>query len=320
MHLLCLLAAADGNVVTREQLMEALWPKVIVNENSLTRAVSELRKALATPDQLNVSTTRGTLIETLSKKGYRLNASVHANVDETSVAAIDTRVNAVLANPALHWLPPLRRFPLGKALVISALLLMLPWSIGLMDTPHSSGTVGLAGLSADFQEQLSTRPVLEDRVLTETSALPSGIKWLESLHLQIADNDSSASAWINDASDRTTRLSLLSPGGDLLAVVEEFAGQSQLKLRSLNNPDESWTAFTASSPITHLQWSPLEDGILFTIVDHAQVSTAVLSEQADAYAVGRLMLLDLQTLQVRELYRKEKSAPADSTNHAGSLT
>lgn len=320
MHLLCLLAAADGNVVTREQLMEALWPKVIVNENSLTRAVSELRKALATPDRLQPSTTRCTLIETLSKKGYRLNASVHTSLETSPVVVADASMNAVFAHPTLHWLPPFPRLNIGKALMITALLLMLPWSLGLMKTPPSSAPAGLAGLSAGIRENLSTTPLLEDRVLTETSALPTGVQWLESLHLQIADNDSPASAWINDASDRTTRHSLLSPGGDLLAVVEEFAGQSQLKLRSLNNPDESWTAFTAPSPITHLQWSPLEDGILFTIVEHTQVSAAVLSDQAGAYAVGRLMLLDLQTMQVRELYRREQTAPDDSTHHAGSLT
>lgn len=320
MHLLCLLAAADGNVVTREQLMEALWPKVIVNENSLTRAVSELRKALATPDRLHTSTTRCTLIETLSKKGYRLNARVHTGLETSPVVVTDADFSTVFAHPALHWLPPLPRLHLGKTLLITALLLTLPWSFGLMKTPPSSAPAGLAELSAGIRENLSTKPLLEDRVVTETSALPTGVQWLESLHLQIADNDSPVSAWINDASDRTTRHSLLSPGGDLLAVVEEFAGQSQLKLRSLNNPDESWTAFTVSSPITHLQWSPLEDGILFTIVEHTQVSAAVLSDQADAYAVGRLMLLDLQTMQVRELYRRKQTAPDDLTNHAGSLT
>lgn len=317
MHLLCLLAAADGNVVTREQLMEALWPKVIVNENSLTRAVSELRKALATPDRLHTSTTRCTLIETLSKKGYRLNARVNTSLETSPVVVADANFRTAFAHPALQWLP---RLHLGNALIITALLLMLPWSLGLMKTPPSSAPAGLAELSAGIRENLSTTPLLEDRVVTDTSALPTGVQWLESLHFQIADNDSPVSAWINDASDRTTRHSVLSPGGDLLAVVEEFAGQSQLKLRSLNNPDESWTAFTVSSPITHLQWSPLEDGILFTIVEHTQVSAAVLSDQADAYAVGRLMLLDLQTMQVRELYRREQSAPNDLTNHAGSLT
>ena len=66
MELLCHLAGSGGEVLGRERLVGLLWPKVIVNENSLTRAVSELRKGLALPG----SEVR--YIETISKRGYRL--------------------------------------------------------------------------------------------------------------------------------------------------------------------------------------------------------------------------------------------------------
>ena len=46
-NLLCYLAANSERVLSREQLVNELWPRVTVNENSLTRAVSELRKHTA---------------------------------------------------------------------------------------------------------------------------------------------------------------------------------------------------------------------------------------------------------------------------------
>jgi DNA-binding winged helix-turn-helix (wHTH) protein len=44
--LLRLLVSRPGELVTKEELLEALWPGVFVTENSLTRAVSDLRQAL----------------------------------------------------------------------------------------------------------------------------------------------------------------------------------------------------------------------------------------------------------------------------------
>lgn len=65
--LLCLLAANADRVLSREELVEQIWPRVIVNENSLTRAVSELRKQLQFADS-NLPN----YIETIPKRGYRL--------------------------------------------------------------------------------------------------------------------------------------------------------------------------------------------------------------------------------------------------------
>ena len=67
MKLLCVLAHRQGEVLTREQLDDLLWPDSIVNENSLTRAISELRRKLTLS-----SASASVFIETIPKKGYRL--------------------------------------------------------------------------------------------------------------------------------------------------------------------------------------------------------------------------------------------------------
>ena len=76
MHLFCFLAANPGRTLSRGDLITELWPQVIVTENSLTRAVSELRKHLGAVGGGAVK------IETVPKKGYRLIAEQSANASK----------------------------------------------------------------------------------------------------------------------------------------------------------------------------------------------------------------------------------------------
>ncbi len=63
--LLCLIRA-EGRVVSREALLESVWADVVVNEEVLTRAVSELRTLLG-----DVGRPRR-YVATIPRKGYRL--------------------------------------------------------------------------------------------------------------------------------------------------------------------------------------------------------------------------------------------------------
>src|ERR1700722_12467324 len=65
--LLCLLTQA-GQVVTKEDLLEAVWPGTAVVDGSLATAVSKLRKALGDMDSA--------VLLTVPKVGYRLGVPV----------------------------------------------------------------------------------------------------------------------------------------------------------------------------------------------------------------------------------------------------
>src|SRR4051794_31784310 len=66
--LLLLLAESQGRVLTKQELMKALWPDTFVQEANLTFQMSTLRKALGE---------EGTpWIETVPKHGYRFTAAV----------------------------------------------------------------------------------------------------------------------------------------------------------------------------------------------------------------------------------------------------
>lgn len=80
-ELLTFLAQRPGEVVSREELLTALWPGVIVGDNALTQSVAKLRKALGD------TTREPTYIQAISKRGYRLIAQVEQSGGEARPSA-----------------------------------------------------------------------------------------------------------------------------------------------------------------------------------------------------------------------------------------
>src|SRR5580698_10207840 len=85
-ELLIALVQAAGTVLTREELLQRLWPDTVVEDGSLTSDISLLRKALGGDPK-----SQG-FIETLPKRGYRFVASVKRSASQ----APDSRVDRVM--------------------------------------------------------------------------------------------------------------------------------------------------------------------------------------------------------------------------------
>jgi DNA-binding winged helix-turn-helix (wHTH) protein/alpha-beta hydrolase superfamily lysophospholipase len=68
--MLCALVELHGTLVPKRDLMNRIWPQTTVEENSLDRNISALRKALGD------KTARPQYIETVPRKGYRFVADV----------------------------------------------------------------------------------------------------------------------------------------------------------------------------------------------------------------------------------------------------
>ena len=88
MDVLLRLAANPGTAVSRETLLNDVWPRRMVNDEVLSRAIAELRTALG-DDPKNQR-----YIETLPKVGYRLVAAVAMSV-ATSVAKATAKAKAI---------------------------------------------------------------------------------------------------------------------------------------------------------------------------------------------------------------------------------
>ena len=89
-EVLCHLVAERGRVVSKEALLEAVWPGVIVTEDSLTQCIHQVRQALGEDAP--------GLLRTLPKRGYLLEEA------ENSTDPFSARANATGARrAAARW-------------------------------------------------------------------------------------------------------------------------------------------------------------------------------------------------------------------------
>lgn len=117
MEVLSLLASRPGEVLSRDELLDAVWAGADVHEHPLNRAISELRKTLGDDPA------RPRYIETIRKRGYRLIAPV---------------------GPAPHFPTAGRRRPRYLVPGIAAAVLLAGaslWFFGTTSSPSADGAV-----------------------------------------------------------------------------------------------------------------------------------------------------------------------------------
>jgi DNA-binding winged helix-turn-helix (wHTH) protein len=98
MAVLAELARHRGRVVSRQELLDTIWPDVVVTEYTLNRCIYRLRRAL---DSIagNAAGTGSELIETLPKRGYRL----LAEVGNAPAQDLPIPIEPVAAPPAIPY-------------------------------------------------------------------------------------------------------------------------------------------------------------------------------------------------------------------------
>jgi adenylate cyclase len=82
--LLAVLVRNPRRTLSRDELLDTVWPGVTVTEESVTQCVREVRRAIGDPD--------GHLLRTVARRGYRLDLGV------VPVALADDRVTAALTS------------------------------------------------------------------------------------------------------------------------------------------------------------------------------------------------------------------------------
>ena len=69
-----------GRLVTKDELIKAVWPNVIVTDESLARCISEVRQAIADADQK--------IIKTVPRRGYRFSIPVWQHPGDADTATV----------------------------------------------------------------------------------------------------------------------------------------------------------------------------------------------------------------------------------------
>ena len=82
MAVLVFLADGNGEVITRDEVMDGVWPGMEVTDDVLTQSIVELRKALG--DEAK----NPRIIETIPRVGFRLIASIRPAKDDSSLAPL----------------------------------------------------------------------------------------------------------------------------------------------------------------------------------------------------------------------------------------
>ena len=301
--LLCHLAAHQGKVVERDTLVALLWPRVIVNENSLTRAVSELRK------QLTVSAeTRINYIETIPKRGYRLVVPVIVPMTEPVTARVSAAQPTVTLNAdhreastavsapgylqSIHNLQ--KSAPAAFALTLVLTFLLHLDSLSRQPEPASFRDEIIS--TADRSE-IGGKVVLSDA--------NSDDKLGAEIDKVLLSRDESRFAYVQY--DHTGSTIMLGDMGALETAEVISEGDNDYKPAAL---------FNSKDILFNLAWSPIGDALLFASKP-AMTTTAWFDPKLKP--VAKLYSLDLDTLEV-SLLVEQSPAEMDPTSSEMSLT
>ena len=218
MEVLLALAQRAGQAVSREELLAAVWPGVVVGDEALTQSIIKLRRALGDNPR------SPSYIETISKRGYRLIAPVGAAAPRARLPrlAVAAAVAAVLAGAGLHYAYQLHAPAAAEqasALDKSLTVTLLPFqTVG-----DAAEEAYLArGIAADLSTDLARLPGV--RLISPTSDAAKAARYLVSgsvqrdagslrVNVRLVDATSGAQIW----SQRYDRRF-----GDLFAVQGEI--------------------------------------------------------------------------------------------------
>jgi len=175
-YLLLHLARNVGKPLSRDDLMETVWPNLVVGDEALTSAINKLRKAFADDSH------HPEVIETIPKVGYRLIASVEFIPAENTADTPGRTANLAQSKYSGHH----RVYIAVSAAFIIILILMTsaPWfsteqeegeSTFLLDETLLSDKPSIAvlafeNLSAEADQEYFSRGIAED-IITDLSQL-----------------------------------------------------------------------------------------------------------------------------------------------------
>jgi len=169
-QLLAALARANGNVVSKAELIDAAWPRAVVEESNLTVQVGALRKLLRTPAD------GGEYIATVARVGYRL--SVPVSLREEAAAPIATPSIAVLPLVNLSGDPEQEYFADGVTEDIIMALSRFRW-FQVIGRSASFAFKEFHGGARDVAHKLNVRYVLEGSVRRSPSLVRISVQLVD---------------------------------------------------------------------------------------------------------------------------------------------
>jgi DNA-binding winged helix-turn-helix (wHTH) protein/Tfp pilus assembly protein PilF len=124
------LVKAGGRLVTKEELMEAVWPDTHVEQGNLTQNISALRRALGDSK----------FIETVPTRGYRFAVPV----EEIPVRDSEARGAEVISKPSTRNIDePVTKAPIRSRYVAGSAVLLIAVASGYLISQRAHSTVSV---------------------------------------------------------------------------------------------------------------------------------------------------------------------------------
>lgn len=273
--LLCFLAANEEQVLSRDALVQELWPRVVVNENSLTRAISELRKQLQ-----GKGSSKTNYIETIPKRGYRLLPQIElGELPSVGLSPVNPSLSTRL------FILPTRKY--GAAALAACLCLFVASWISL----RTAGVLDRGMDAADSpvllsDELLESRPdYLGGQLQLSTVITPSAV--VESIATPVVSLDEKQYAFIQYDSSGST-----------------------IFLGGLGTAIEPVPVYASNQHLFNLAWSPVGNNLLFARKP-SRTTAAVYSTVGET---AELLTLNLNTLETSRLVEDINPADANTSN------
>jgi formylglycine-generating enzyme required for sulfatase activity/DNA-binding winged helix-turn-helix (wHTH) protein len=173
-EVLCYLAENAGRLVPKQELYEAVWPNVIVTDDSLVQCIRELRQKLGDDNRR--------LIKTMSRRGYLLDVTVRAQAplslsDRLAVGSSEGPQKNLTTLDEPHGTRPtiVARKPLVWWAIAAALMSVALGVVYLVNRPVSVANVGRLSLTEKTPASLqSLRNFKDCEDCPEMIALPVG--------------------------------------------------------------------------------------------------------------------------------------------------
>lgn len=169
-EVLFLLVSNAGRVVTKQELMDAVWPGIHVSDDSLFQCIKELRTVLGDVDRV--------LIKAVAGRGYRLDAEV------SDAAADIAPISGDISTPARRPPDP-NRLPVPQrwAIAFSAfagmcIILALGAVAATLLSPARPPTIAVMPIT-----DASGDPTGQAMAIAVTENLADGLAGIETIHL-----------------------------------------------------------------------------------------------------------------------------------------
>lgn len=310
MEVFCALYQGNGTVVTREQLLDSVWADRFGGDESLSRAISELRKSLS-----RLLDTNKKIITTVPKRGYRLELSVLTEICQVQSPAVE-------APPELPTTQSVQAHSVKKRSLIVYLLILTAVLIAIVTALFS----GLDDNSQKIYRVLVIPFDVTDSENKDERTLANGLLELSLTHLSHVDNfkvaSRTSSAYFKTNKHSLKEIQSLLPVDLILEGAVRRDGNNHTVTYRLVEIDSGFTLFSDSKTVESLNIQGAVNELVMNTTAHLGIEHKLIAPSPQSEEAYRLYLLamdilnqnyTLEALQKAQDYLKRASthSPAD---------